>query len=304
MLGKSWLTWWPKAWNPFARRTVPSAYDYDAILESLSEEVEAVEMTLMDIKARRRRVVSSVLRVIFTAWILIILLLWGYSTLMHSTYDKKWEWYHSFYLVGLVLGTPAMLVLLHHVITLWFRRLEKAQESHLQALRVQRRQKINEIKKATDFEHLRSLLERYDDDEPPSTEQPGHAPNQTHQRSESNASITGGIRGKASFRSLRGQISKESLRPQTQHTNDSRSTRADDSKKVAAPAITGMPVMGVQKALAPRGWMDKVADLILGTDPYNASPEDHQYALICRNCFRHNGLVPKDEMNEIRTLRI
>ncbi|KAI3624266.1 hypothetical protein CBS14141_002694 [Malassezia furfur] len=293
MVGKSWLPWWPNSWNPFARRKVPSAYDYDAILESLTEEIDSVESTLMDIKARRRRAVSSVLRVILTAWILVLLLLWGYTAVVHNTVDKKWEWYHSFYLVGLVLGTPVMLVLLHRLITLWFRRLEKAQETHLQALRVQRRQKINEIKKATDFEHLRSLLERYDDE---ASSDLAHT--QTSPAAGDDAPSGTSLRSKASSRSLRSKASKDKL--SVTHSWESQPSRDDRNKKLAPP-ITGMPIMGVPSAPPPRGWMDKVADMILGTDPYGASPEDQQYALICRNCFRHNGLVPKNELNEIRT---
>lgn len=50
----------------------------------------------------------------------------------------------------------------------------------------------------------------------------------------------------------------------------------------------------------PRGWMDKVADMILGTDPYGTTLEEQQYALICRGCMRHNGLVPKQEFDEVR----
>lgn len=294
MAGKPWLPWWPKSWNPFSRTKVPSAYDYDAILESLTEEIEVVELTLADIKARRRRAVSSVLRVILTGWVMVLLVLWGYTVVVHNTGDEGWVWYHSFYLVGLVLGTPVMLVVLHHLVTLWFRRLEKAQETHLQTLRVQRRQKINEIKKATDFEHLRRLLERYDDD--PHTSEPSYTQSNTH--TDSDAPHGTQLRSRASMRSLKPQPSREGL--SSTRATEPRPVRDDRSRK-PAPPITGMPIMGVPSAPPPRGWMDKVADMILGTDPYGASLEDQQYALICRNCFRHNGLVPKSELNEIRT---
>jgi ABC-type phosphate transport system substrate-binding protein len=35
----------------------------------------------------------------------------------------------------------------------------------------------------------------------------------------------------------------------------------------------------------PRTWLDKMIDFIVGEGPSN------QYALICSNCFSHNGLI-------------
>lgn len=295
MGGRSWLPWWPKSWNPFSRRSLSAAYDYDAILASLTEEIDEVQHTLLDIKARKRRAVSSVLLAILSGWIAVLAILWGYTVVVHSTGDQEWEWYHSLYLVGLVLGTPVLLVVLHRLISLWFRRLEKAQETHLHALRRQRRTKINEIKKATDFEHLRSLLERYDDDR--QTAEPSYTPADATQTS-TDAAHDGRLRTKTSTRSLRGRPSREAMR----HSWHPESlTSRDERPAQPAPPITGMPIMGVPSAPPPRGWMDKLADMVLGTDPYGASLEDQQYALICRNCFRHNGLVPKSEVHEIRT---
>lgn len=62
----------------------------------------------------------------------------------------------------------------------------------------------------------------------------------------------------------------------------------------------GMPTAPLSNTPTQRGWLDKVADAILGTDPYGATPEEQQYALICKHCFRHCGLVPKHEFNEVR----
>lgn len=293
MAGGSWLPWWPKSWNPFSRWKYTSAYDYDTILASLAEEIEVVELTLMDIKARKRRAVSSVLQVLLMLWIGALAVLWGYASLAYT--DEDYAWARSMFLLGLIVGTPVLLVVFHRLISLWFRRLEKAQETHLQALRKQRREKINEIKKATDFEHLRLLLERYDDE----TSVP--EPSYTHADGAEHTSDAQSLRSKHSISSLRREPSRDSLRPG--RPAESRHSRKPSEKGVPklAPAITGMPIMGVPSAPPARGWMDKFADVILGTDPYGASLEDQQYALICRNCFRHNGLVPKNELNEIRT---
>lgn len=36
-------------------------------------------------------------------------------------------------------------------------------------------------------------------------------------------------------------------------------------------------------------WYDRLADTILGDDPAQAA--QNKYALVCGECFRHNGLV-------------
>lgn len=299
MANGSWLPWWPKSWNPFSRSKLQS-YDYDSRLASLAEDIETVELTLIDIKVRKRRAVSKVLQVMLTTWVAVLALLWGYASLMHSSGHADWAWSRSMFLVGLVVGTPILLVVLHRVISLWFRRMEKAQEAHLQALRKQRRDTINEIKKVTDFEHLRQLLNRYDTENPVAETEP-YTPNASQSREA--LGLEKGLRNKLSLTSLRAKPSKEKLRrSQTTTPRSSRAAREEPpNRSNLAPAIVGMPISGVPSAPAPRGWMDKVADVILGTDPFGATPEDQQYALICRSCFHHNGLVPKNEFSEIRT---
>lgn len=48
----------------------------------------------------------------------------------------------------------------------------------------------------------------------------------------------------------------------------------------------------------PKGFMDRLAEALLGGDVEN-SPAS-KYALICQRCFAHNGLVMKEEMMDIR----
>jgi endoplasmic reticulum junction formation protein lunapark len=52
-----------------------------------------------------------------------------------------------------------------------------------------------------------------------------------------------------------------------------------------------------------RQWYDKLADVLLGDDGLEKSenfPASSRYALICRNCFTHNGLVKESMWEEAR----
>jgi hypothetical protein len=43
--------------------------------------------------------------------------------------------------------------------------------------------------------------------------------------------------------------------------------------------------------------LDKVADALIGE---SENSPDSKYALICQNCFTHNGLVLREELNDTR----
>ena len=56
------------------------------------------------------------------------------------------------------------------------------------------------------------------------------------------------------------------------------------------------PPAGPPPPPPPRTLLDKFADALLGM-PYDPNT---RYALICANCFTHNGLVPKEQWEAIR----
>ena len=306
MAGSMW-PWWPKAWNPFTRWSWSNTFDYETILDALEKEIRTTESTLVDIRARKRRAIHNVLQIMITLWIVSLIVLWICSSFF---WGREWAASRSLVVVVLLLGTPLFIAVLHRLVSIWFRRLERAQETHLNTLRKQKREKINEIKKATDFDHLNNLLERYDEEK----QRPQLNPPSIQPRFETSSKPL----RRSSTLSLRRHASSDTLQNSSKGSNPSDEQRTGQLEllKSLAPPISGLPVLGVPSAQGntesrpyrtpspqppyPRGWMDKLADMILGTDPYGATPEDQQYALICRHCFRHNGLVPKNELHEIR----
>ena len=84
-----------------------------------------------------------------------------------------------------------------------------------------------------------------------------------------------------------------------------------DGADGAKPALLGPSVDGRQVQLAVpsqkiqtqsrRHWLDRVADKVLGAEAGGQEVKAEQrYALICRICFTHNGLCPKEEWEEVR----
>ena len=50
--------------------------DYETLLATLASEIESVETTLLDIKARKRRTIGSVLQIMISLWVFALVVLW------------------------------------------------------------------------------------------------------------------------------------------------------------------------------------------------------------------------------------
>lgn len=172
-------------------------------------------------------------------------------------------------------------------------------EKHLKDLQKQRRDKIDEIKKATKYDNLRKLLDKYDDEaksgpasgpQTPVRAQPGNRPGQPASRPPLGSGVVGG----QAVTPLTGPQPKGPLAVQT-----GQQQQLPSGMRNANPAVGSIraPIVPLQ-----RTWLDRMADAVLGADPAGGTllgPEQ-KYALICSKCKKHNGLATKEEFNEIR----
>ena len=162
-------------------------------------------------------------------------------------------------------------------------------EKTLITLRKQRREKIEEIKKKTNYYTTRNLLDRYDESTsisgtpqrrplPPQTpvQAPRHQPNQK-------------------------QGQEKSQNAPTPPTSQTPFARVFSDQRFFKPLkLTNPLALPVTPQPPPRKqWYDKLADAILGDDDVTGSPSS-QYALICQKCFTHNGLVKESVWQDAR----
>lgn len=147
-------------------------------------------------------------------------------------------------------------------------------EKTLQHLLKQQRNKLEEIKKKTNYYSMRDLLQRYD--EPVSSPGP-------RQRIFSAPTPT--------------QPSTPQ-RPMPQNPNG----RLQTPHQLGSPLIAVSPPAAPVPAVPPRKqWYDKLADALLGDDD-TPNVSASRYALICEQCFAHNGLVKESMWEDARTL--
>jgi endoplasmic reticulum junction formation protein lunapark len=161
----------------------------------------------------------------------------------------------------------------------------KLSEKTLVTLRKQQREKIEEIKKKTNYYTTRNLLDRYDESvSRPGTPQRRQVPPQTPVQPQPNQK-----QGPAKPQSVPTPLTSQV--PFARAFSDQRSFVREVNKPLAMP-VTPQPPPRKQ-------WYDKLADAILGDDDATWSPSS-RYALICQKCFAHNGLVKESAWQDAR----
>ncbi|KAI5449427.1 hypothetical protein NCC49_004711 [Naganishia albida] len=281
------------AWlNPFRGKN-PAPTDYETVLSRLSSDITEAKQHLSEIRLRQRR--ASLLLNLYGV---ILWLIW-----CGLWYFQRLPWglvglYADDMLaqgVGLaivVLG-PVGLLGLNRLNGMFFLRQRTKEETNLRNLLKSQHDKIEEIKKATNYYSTRDLLEKYDE---LSRSSPGTS---------------------SSRRGSPGTPTPASRRPGA--TNSNPINRLAPLGAVTpnqnAPGVSPVPpqaqaqmqmlqrqsMANMQPVLPTptKKWYDHLADRLLGDDPSQATQT--KYALVCGGCFRHNGLVgDKDEWENMK----
>ncbi|KAJ9103646.1 hypothetical protein QFC19_004221 [Naganishia cerealis] len=270
----------------------PVATDYETVLSRLSSEITEAKQHLSEIRLRQRR--ASLL---INLYGVILWLVW-----CGLWYFQKLPWG----LVGLfaddilaqgaglavvVLG-PVGLLGLNRLNGLFFSSRRIKEESHLRDLLKSQHDKIEEIKKATNYYSTRDLLEKYDE---LARSSPGV----------SSTSSRRGTPGTPTPASRRGGPGKANVNGTTRLAPlgaPSPSTQGPGASPVEPQAQAQMQLLqqqSMKQSMQPvlptptKKWYDHLADKLMGEDPSQASLT--KYALVCGGCFRHNGLVGSKE---------
>jgi len=171
-----------------------------------------------------------------------------------------------------ILG-PIMILFSRRIVQLWYNRKGNAEEKSLAALKLARRNKVEDFKKKTNYYETRELLERYED--VPFTGPPSALP----------------IDDKASRRQSQLLVTPQRAVPAVPQN-----TPANLHNPPVSPGLQSQLAHTPQQPLSPprKLWYDKLADALLGDDDSSVNVAASRYALICQKCFAHNGLVKED----------
>ncbi|KDR84493.1 hypothetical protein GALMADRAFT_133778 [Galerina marginata CBS 339.88] len=239
--------------------------DYETILSNLANDIQKRQLQLSEIRLRERRSTLVVTLYTLAAWVAYVSLwyLKALPDLKDGTYIRTKSVERIIKGIPVAVG-PIVILFIRRVVQIWYKSKGDAEEKTLKELMKKRRDKVEEIKKKTNFYSTRDLIQKYD--EPSSSPTPlrqrlppGQIPPTTPQR----------VGGTPNGKSVQ------------QTPAPSASLQAHLS-----PATPTYPLAPPRKQ-----WYDKLADALLGDDDLNIASPSSRYALICEKCFNHNGLV-------------
>ncbi|KAH6908195.1 hypothetical protein BKA70DRAFT_1280941 [Coprinopsis sp. MPI-PUGE-AT-0042] len=246
--------------------------DYETILSNLANDVQKRQVKLSEIRLRERR--STLLVTIYTLAVWVVVR----QSVVHASLPglnghlgTKNAQVEKF-----VKGVP---VAVGPIVALFIRRIKQ-----LQRLMKERRDKVEEIKKKTNYYTTRDLLQKYDET---SSGNPGETPLRKRNG--------GPVPPNTPFTPRQPQPQQQQG-PRAPLAIDPR-LRTPASKPPVDPRLTA--ITPSYQVVPPRKqWYDKVADAILGDDDSSFQSPSSRYALICEKCFMHNGLVKESMWEE------
>ncbi|KAF8886949.1 hypothetical protein BD779DRAFT_1528850 [Infundibulicybe gibba] len=243
--------------------------DYETILSSLANDIQKRQVKLSEIRLRERR--STLLVTLYTLGIWVAYVSLWYMQILPSISGQPRTSRPERLIKGVpaVVG-PILILFVRRIVQIWYKRKGDAEEKMLQTLLKQQRSKVEEIKKKTNYYSTRELLQRYD-------ESPVASPIRQRVAPASNQPNT-------PQRQQPVPTPNSGAKPQTPQSQ----TPGGNPSPSPNPFLTGPPR---------KQWYDKLADALLGDEDQVAGANATRYALICENCFAHNGLV-KESMWE------
>ncbi|KAH6891585.1 hypothetical protein BKA70DRAFT_1201672 [Coprinopsis sp. MPI-PUGE-AT-0042] len=277
--------------------------DYETILSNLANDVQKRQVKLSEIRLRERR--STLLVTIYTlaVWALYVSL-WYMQALpgLNGHLGTKNAQVEKFVKGVPVAVGPIVALFIRRIVQIWYDRKGNAEEKQLQRLMKERRDKVEEIKKKTNYYTTRDLLQKYDET---SSGNPGETPLRKRNG--------GPVPPNTPFTPRQPQPQQQQG-PRAPLAIDPR-LRTPASKPPVDPRLTGLfrasephaassnmftsAITPSYQVVPPRKqWYDKVADAILGDDDSSFQSPSSRYALICEKCFMHNGLVKESMWEE------
>jgi len=245
--------------------------DFGQILAVFALDIQKRETRLNEIRLRERRATLLVTLYTFAGWGAYLGLWYAQLLPQMSKHRPNSEMEKAIKGFPAVLG-PVIILFTRRIVQLWFNRKGNAEEKSLAVLKLARRNKVEEIKKKTNYYETRELLERYED-----------------------GTLTRAPAGPKNGPSSRLQPQQPPVTPQRATPAVPPNTPANLRTPIS-PGLQSQLAQSSQQPLPPprKLWYDKLADALLGDDEPAVNVAASRYALICQKCFTHNGLVKED----------
>ncbi|URD73680.1 putative integral membrane metal-binding protein (DUF2296) [Musa troglodytarum] len=276
--------------------------DFQKRLEHLSKEEASVLARLKRRAHSSRKTARNI--VLLSVFLEVVAV--SYAVVTTRSEDLDWKMRAIRVLPMFVL--PALSTVIYSALVSFTRILDNKDHKTLERLRAERQAKIDELKEKTNYYTTQQLIQRYDLD--PATKAAAASVLASklgadsglrfHVGDESNVSASGksydaelvqsaGLRNRKPSQA-RGHSTGSSTT--SEFIDETLNEYIADTQEIDSPNQRVVERLK-GSALGDRGWLARVAALLVGEDPTQC------YALICAHCHMHNGLAKKEDFSYI-----
>ncbi|XP_076659171.1 zinc-ribbon metal-binding protein lunapark isoform X2 [Halictus rubicundus] len=268
------------------------------ILESLDSQIKEIEKYGRTTEQRHKRIVGTLILYSVILYIISAFIFY-FCFFPASLYDQ------IFYIIPLLIF-PILILLTKKMVTWYYKRKISENQEKLSTMQFEKNKILDEVTETETYKKAKEILLKFAPDQlkmTPVSRTSSYRvpqPTETPQRSVSPQNLTSP--------SNLGELRKRVLTSQKPVLNVQRATPSNTGlapvgiSPVQATPIgfqSGIrpviPVMGYRSPLPrpilarERSYLERLVDYIVGDGPAN------RYALICRQCFSHNGMSLKEE---------
>ncbi|XP_077304188.1 endoplasmic reticulum junction formation protein lunapark isoform X1 [Lithobates pipiens] len=284
------------------------------VLEKMEKEIQSLE-EFQDKNQKLRKI-----------WVGRLLL---YSTILYlATCIVVYNWHlpdglpARFLVLIPFLLVPALIWGARTMLIVWFARRTERNNDSLDELKTQKKKILEEVMEKETYKTAKQILERFDPDSKKSKEleipSAAASPNTTPRQGQDlrqrtaaqrNLSVSTPVNPNqgspqvpgllAATPGLQRDTSAPGGPPERTVQSGLQSTLVQRRPGTPSPAISGMaihpPGPSLVRPILPRerSAMDRVIEYLVGDGPQN------RYALICQQCFSHNGMALKEEFEYV-----
>ncbi|XP_078481765.1 endoplasmic reticulum junction formation protein lunapark-B [Ciona intestinalis] len=254
------------------------------VLEDIDKNISQMEKFRKSNQELRSKVIGNL--ILYSVLLYIVACVSLYLLITPTT------WQHRCLQLLPLLCFPFIIYFLKRFLHWWFVRKISRNELELQALRDERKEILENVMETETYKKAKEILERFDpetkkklEEERQRRENPTPSPTTpgTELRRRGapmptpSAPNTPGFSGTPAMTPLRGPINPNM-------------TPMNGNMRGALPPVATLPRPLIQQN---RSSMEKIVEYFVGDGPSN------RYALICRNCYSHNGMALKEEFEYI-----
>ncbi|KAJ2856888.1 hypothetical protein J3B02_001349 [Coemansia erecta] len=184
----------------------------------------------------------------------------------------------------------------------------KRHEQTINGLKDQLKRKIEELKKKTAYDTTKNLIDKYSlgDKQDGKVRSPADRAKmldakrrQTMPNFAGSPASQSGLASQASPMMSNAVMARQPgglIQQQQQQQQQSNAYMGAGVVKLPGRSASVQPMDSPIKGKGTRPWLDKLVDQLVG----DVGGADDRYALICRFCYAHNGLVLEEEINDIQ----